>query len=62
MLDGEKTHVGNGLVRSVYLTEYKSNTVVLKVLREQEDPGTRNAVIQLHKREAFTLDAVSSGC
>lgn len=63
MLHGSKTHVGSGLVRDVYLTKYRDTVVVLKVLREQADPRTRNAVLELHKREALTLDAVSSaGC
>lgn len=46
----------------MYVTAYRENTVVLKVLREQENPRKRNAVLQLHRREALALDAVSSGC
>lgn len=59
MLHGSITLIGNGLVRDVYLAEYRDNVVVLKVLQEKDDPISQRTALNLHKRETLVLNEVS---
>lgn len=59
MIDGEKTLIGNGNIRDVYLVERGGKKLVLKYLRE--DYGLRagrSRVEKVHRWEAAALDAV----
>lgn len=58
MLHGNTTLVGNGQVRDVYVVEYGGETVVLRVLREQQDRKKRHVSLRMHRTEAIALDAV----
>lgn len=59
MMAGNKTLVGNGRVRDVYLVEYEGKKVALKTLRNMDDTRSQRVHLDKHKREILTLDAVS---
>ncbi|CAN0149692.1 unnamed protein product, partial [Ectocarpus sp. 12 AP-2014] len=58
MLAGNKTLVGNGRVRDVYLVEYEGRKVALKTLRNMEDTRSQRVHLEKHKREILTLDVM----
>lgn len=59
MLRGNRTFVGNGHVRNVYLVEYEGRRVVVKTLRTTDDLKEQRASLKRHKWEMLTLDSVS---
>ena len=54
MLTGDKSLIGSGSVRDVWLVKYKGRTVVVKTLKDMETRRHRG----MHWREAATMDAV----
>jgi len=54
MVTGDKSLIGSGRVRDVWLVEYKGRTVVVKTLREKENQRH----VEMHRREIQTMDAV----
>lgn len=58
MLNGEKTLVGNGYVRDVYLVDSAGESIVLKTLRPVEGRSRQELHLNMHRREVLTLDAV----
>lgn len=56
---GEKTLIGNGNIRDVYLAEYKGQQLVVKVLRDDfEERASKTRVDNIHRWEAAAIDAV----
>ncbi|CAM9848362.1 unnamed protein product [Scytosiphon promiscuus] len=58
MLKGERTLVGNGYVRDVYLLDYAGEIVVIKTLRPVEGRSRQELHLNMHRREVLTLDAL----
>ncbi|CAM9654688.1 unnamed protein product [Ectocarpus fasciculatus] len=59
MMAGEKTLIGNGNIRDVYLVERGGRKLVVKYLREDfEEKATRAWVLLIHQWEAAAIDAV----
>ncbi|CAM9157974.1 unnamed protein product, partial [Ectocarpus fasciculatus] len=58
ILAGNKTLVGSGRVRDVYLVEYGGRKVALKTLRDMDENKSQQAHLDKHRREILTLDAM----
>lgn len=59
MMEGEKTLIGNGNIRDVYLVEWGGRKLVVKYLREDfEQRASRSRVENIHRWEAVAIDAV----
>lgn len=58
MLQGNKTFVGQGQIRDVWLVNYKGRALVVKPLRVDE-PQKQRQLIRMHRSEIAALDSVS---
>lgn len=59
MLEGDKTLLGNGNIRIVYLVEFRGRKLVLKTLREDfAAKASKTRVEKIHRWEAAALNAV----
>lgn len=60
MLTGEKTPIGSGFIRDVYLVEWEGRKLAVKFLREDyEERVSERQAERVHQFEAAALDAVS---
>lgn len=59
MLAGEKTLIGQGRVRDVWLLDYDGRTVVVKTLRDVGEAKNQKGHFYRHVKEVLILDAVS---
>lgn len=59
MLQGNKTLVGSGRVRDVFLVEYEEKMMAIKTLRGTGDLKSQRMALDRHNREVRTLSAVS---
>ena len=56
---GVKKLIGNGNIRDVYLTEYKGQKLVIKILRDDfEERASKTRVDNIHQWEAAAINAV----
>eukprot|EP00904_Undaria_pinnatifida_P002246 jgi/Undpi1/12021/HiC_scaffold_4.g01720.m1 len=56
---GVKKLIGNGNIRDVYLTEYKGQKLVVKILRDDfEERASKTRVDNIHQWEAAAINAV----
>lgn len=60
MLTGEKTLIGSGFIRDVYLVDWEGRKLVVKFTREDyEERVGEDLAENIHQWEAAALDAVS---
>lgn len=60
MLTGDKTLIGSGFIRDVYLVEWEGRRLVVKFTREDyEERVGEDLAENIHQWEAAALDAVS---